>query len=134
MIKLMTLIMNIVRMLSGSNEKLNVDEALNLLNSVSIIRYQNKYHIYDSDLNNLDQPGIFMFSGGKGNNLPTENLWWLVINLPFSKSNGFQIAIGDNNGYPTFVRAKGASQWRPWNKIGGGNKTVPNCLVWRCAA
>ncbi|WP_288490028.1 pyocin knob domain-containing protein [uncultured Limosilactobacillus sp.] len=116
---LLTLIMTIVRKMTGTTDKLSTSDALNLLNSLPIFHYQNKYHIYNSDLNDLDQPGAFLFSGGKSNNLPAENLWWLVINLPFSKSNGFQIAIGDNYGYPTYIRARGAGTWRPWNKLGG---------------
>lgn len=123
MTKLLTLIMTLIRKITGTNQKMGIDDAMAALSNMRSFTI-NLDRGADFDLNELEKSGVFYLSpNGKGatqdnNNVPFDNKRWYVLNLYTDPSNSFQIAIPDSADI-IYTRAKTGSYWNQWNEIGG---------------
>lgn len=123
MTKLLTLIMTLIRKITGTNQKMGIDDAMAALSNMRSFTI-NLDKGADFDLSQLEKSGVFYLSpnreGGTqvNNNVPFDGKWWYVLNLYTDPSNSFQIAIPDSADV-IYMRAKTGSNWHQWNKIGG---------------
>ena len=123
MTKLLTLIMTLIRKITGTNQKMGIDDAMAALSNMRSFTI-NLDRGADFDLSELEKSGVFYLSPhGKGatqdnNNVPFDNKWWYVLNLYADPSNSFQIAIPDSADI-IYMRTKTGSYWNQWNEIGG---------------
>ena len=123
MTKLLTLIMTLIRKITGTNQKMGIDDAMAALSNMRSFTI-NLGRGADFDLSELEKSGVFYLSpNGKGatqfnNNVPFDNKCWYVLNLYTDPSNSFQIAIPDSADI-IYMRTKIGSYWNQWNEIGG---------------
>lgn len=132
MSNLLTLIMTIVRKMTGSTDKLSVSDATGLLNngsSVGLLPTHNILFKKDDDLDNYTNPGQYLIRNSAGtSNLanqhdPSISNGWGTL---FVFKNDYyinQIMI-DNNLNPARVYHRSKNHvdnkpWSSWNKLGG---------------
>ena len=137
---LLTLIMTIVRKMTGTTYKLSTSDATSLLDSskVGLLPVHNILFEKDDDLNNFTYPGQYLIRNAAGtSNLanqhdPNISNGWGTL---FVFKNDYyinQIMI-DNNFNPARVyhRSKNHADnrdWTSWNKLGGVVKAVLSAL------
>ncbi|PEG89522.1 hypothetical protein CP358_04575 [Lactobacillus sp. UMNPBX7] len=137
---LLTLIMTIVRKMTGTTDKLSTSDATSLLDSskVGLLPVHNILFEKDDDLNNFTDPGQYLIRNTAGtSNLanqhdPNISNGWGTL---FVFKNDYyinQIMI-DNNFNPARVYHRSKNyvdnrDWTSWNKLGGVVKAVLSAL------
>lgn len=128
---LLTLIMTIVRKMTGTTDKLSTSDATSLLDSskVGLLPVHNITFEKDDDLNNFTDPGQYLIRNAAGtDNLAnrhdpnTSNGWGTL----FVFKNDYYInqVMIDNNLNPAMVYHRSKNyvdnrDWTSWNKLGG---------------
>lgn len=127
MTQLLTLIMTLIRKMTGTDQKMGISDAMAALSSVRSFTI-NLDKGSNFDLNRLNKSGVFYLAPvGEGasqvkNNTPFDGKWWYVLSLYTDNTNSFQLAIPDSANV-IYMRTMIAGHWNQWNKIGGDNLT-----------
>ncbi len=132
---LMVLIMSVVRKMTGSDQKMGVSSATNVLKSLNGFA-----NVKDGnyDLNNLSGCKIVLIDKNAktnsaivtaaSNHVPFDGFWWLVIQIE-SDINGerkFQICMPDNGKPCLYMRRCNTDySWTAWTILGGRVINLP---------
>ena len=115
----MTELMNAIRSVTGTNEQLKIDEAVNELKAVS--GFVDHGDIFKGDANNLTETGIWTNRGALGH-LPESGPWGVLTVYAPHKGTGYvKQEWTSANDAATFVRINVPSNgsWTAWKKLGG---------------
>ena len=111
-------LMNAVRGVTGNAAKMSLSEATTALDKA----FKNHGYMYDVDLDNMKESGIYTLHLSKKFASQPEEGWGIVtvVNPSGTTSNDFikQEWVSDNTGN-VFVRICARGQWRAWKKLGG---------------
>ena len=115
-------LMNAVRGVTGNAAKMSLSEATTALDKA----FKNHGYVYDVDLDNMKESGIYTLHLSKKFASQPEEGWGIVTVVnPSGTTNDFikQEWVSDNTGN-VFVRLCARGQWRDWKKLGGVIKPV----------
>lgn len=143
---LMTLIMNMVRMLTGSKEKLSIADANQLLTNAAIGSLPQKTIFVDdnSTIDDVTDPGFYTLAGKTSTTavsmklpIKEQNGWTFLLVI---KSPNYVVQIIFDVQYSIWVPSeplgvyirgknyKDGSSWTSWNKLGGVVKALLSTL------
>lgn len=126
---LMTLIMSVVRKMTGSDQKMDVSDATNALSTLTGFKINLKGQSYDLDNISGNQLIYAAYAGtdtAHQDTTPNTDSWWIVLNLQATVMQNivqYQIAVPDNNTVCVYLRRNrninGDASWTAWTKLGG---------------